>query len=71
MQAEDYLEMPDLIQAGVTIALADDEMKGYQDFEKEQLMQVDEAQIEAVTAAALTNKLLQYTGGAVYDSDHE
>ena len=71
MQAEDYLEMPDLIQAGVTIALADDEMKGYQDFEKEQLMQVDEAQIEAVTAAALTNKLLQYTGGAMYDSDHE
>ena len=71
MQAEDYLDMPDLIQAGVTIALADDEMKGYQDFEKEQLMQVDEAQIEAVTAAALTNKLLQYTGGAVYDSDHE
>ena len=71
IQAEDYLEMPDLIQAGVTIALADDEMKGYQDFEKEQLMQVDEAQIEAVTAAALTNKLLQYTGGAVYDSDHE
>lgn len=71
MQADDYLEMPDLIQAGVTIALADDEMKGYQEFEKEQLMQVDEAQIEAVTAAALTNKLLQYSGGAVYDSEHE
>lgn len=71
MQAEDYLEMPDLIQAGVTIALSDEEMKGYLEFEKEQLMQVDEAEIEAVTAAALTNKLLQYTGGAVYDSDHD
>ena len=70
MQAEDYLEMPDLIQAGMTIALSDDEMKGYLEFEKEQLMQVDEAEIEAVTAAALTNKLLQYSGGAVYDSDH-
>ena len=70
MQAEDYLEMPDLIQAGLTIALSDDEMKGYLEFEKEQLMQVDEAEIEAVTAAALTNKLLQYSGGAVYDSDH-
>ena len=71
MQAEDYLEMPDLIQPGVTIALADAEMKGYLEFEKEQLMQVDEAEIEAVTAAVLTNKLLQYSGGAVYDSDHE
>lgn len=71
MQAEDYLEMPDLIQPGVIIALADAEMKGYLEFEKEQLMQVDEAEIEAVTAAVLTNKLLQYSGGAVYDSDHE
>ena len=71
MQASDYLEMPDLIQAGITIALSDAEMKGYLAFEKEQLMQVDEAEIEAVTAAALTNKLLQYSGGAVYDSDHE
>lgn len=71
MQAEDYLEMPDLIQAGLTIALNDEEMKGYLEFEKEQLMQIDDAEIEAVTAAALTNKLLQYSGGAVYDSDHD
>ena len=71
MQAEDYLEMPDLIQAGVTISLTGPEMKGYLEFEKEQLMEIDEAEIEAVTAAALTNKLLQYSGGAVYDSDHE
>jgi len=71
MQAEDYLEMPDLIQAGTTIALTGPEMKGYLDFEKEQLMQVDETEIEAVTAATLTNKLLQYTGGAVYDSEHD
>lgn len=71
MQAEDYLEMPDLIQAGMTIALSDEEQSAYLEFEKEQLLQVDEAEIEAVTAAALTNKLLQFTGGAVYDSDHE
>lgn len=71
MQASDYLEMPDLIQAGTTIALSDSEQKAYLEFEKEQLLQVDEAEIEAVTAAALTNKLLQFTGGAVYDSDHD
>lgn len=71
MQAEDYLEMPDLIQAGTTIALDDAEMKGYLEFEKEQLLTIDQAEIEAVTAAALTNKLLQYSGGAVYDTEHE
>ena len=71
MQAGDYLEMPDLIRAGMDIALGEDEMKAYRDFEKEQLMEVDETQIEAVTAAALTNKLLQFSGGAIYDSDSE
>jgi SNF2 family DNA or RNA helicase len=71
MRAEDYLEMPDLITAGADIVLSDGERKGYAEFEKEQLMEVDDTEIEAVTAAALTNKLLQYTGGAVYDSEHE
>ena len=61
--------MPDLIHAGTTIALTEEEMAGYRDFEKEQLMEVDETQIEAVTAAALSNKLLQYSGGAVYDTE--
>jgi len=71
MRAEDYLEMPDLIPAGTDIILTEEEAKGYADFEKEQLMEVDDTEIEALTAAALTNKLLQYTGGAVYDSEHE
>ena len=71
MKAEDYLDLPDLITAGTDIVLTDQERKGYDAFEREQLMQVDETEIEAVTAAALTNKLLQYSGGAVYDSEHE
>ena len=71
LQAKDYLEMPDLIEAGTVIALEDFEMKGYRKFEKEQLLSVDETTIEAVTAAALSNKLLQYAGGAVYDSESE
>lgn len=71
MKAEDYLDLPDLITAGTDIVLTDQERKGYDVFEREQLMQVDETEIEAVTAAALTNKLLQYSGGAVYDSEHE
>ena len=71
MRADDYIEMPDLICAGMDIALSNAELKGYRDFEKQQLLEVDETEIEAVTAAALTNKLLQYTGGAVYDSEHE
>ena len=70
MQASDYLNMPDVIDGGLTLALPPDEMRDYQAFQKEQLMQLDNTDIEAVTAAALTNKLLQYTGGALYDDQH-
>lgn len=70
MQAADYLEMPDVIDAGMTLALPEKEMRDYREFEREQLMQLDGQDIEAVTAASLTNKLLQFTGGSVYDSDH-
>ena len=71
MKAEDYLEMPDLVNAGMDIVLTDAEMKAYREFEREQLMEVDDTEIEAVTAAALANKLLQFSGGAIYDSEHE
>lgn len=70
MQASDYLDIPDVIDGGLTLALPPDEMRDYQAFQKEQLMQLDNTDIEAVTAAALTNKLLQYTGGALYDDQH-
>lgn len=70
MQAADYLEMPDVIDAGMTIALPPAEMRDYLEFQKEQLMELDNTDIEAVTAAALTNKLLQFTGGALYDDTH-
>lgn len=70
MQAADYLEMPDVINAGMDILLPNTEMKTYLEFEKEQLMELDGKDIEAVTAATLTNKLLQFTGGSVYDDTH-
>lgn len=70
MQASDYLDMPDVIDGGLTIALSQAEMRDYLEFQKEQLMELDNTDIEAVTAAALTNKLLQFTGGALYDDTH-
>ena len=70
MQAADYLELPDLIDAGTEVVLTEEEATGYREFERELLLEVDDTEIQAVTAAALANKLLQYTGGAVYDVEH-
>lgn len=70
MKASDYLQLPDLIDAGMAINLEPDEYRRYKIFEREQLMSLDGQDVEALTAAALANKLLQFTGGAVYDEDH-
>lgn len=70
LKAEDWLEVPDLIESDIRIALSEKESKAYREFERDQIMSLDGKDIEAVTAAALTNKLLQFTGGAMYDIEH-
>ena len=70
LKAEDWLEVPDLIETDIRIALSPTESKAYRDFERDQILSMDGKDIEAVTAAALANKLLQFTGGAMYDTEH-
>lgn len=70
LKAEDWLEVPDFTEADVRIALSEKELKAYREFERDQIMSIEGKDIEAVTAAALTNKLLQFTGGAMYDTEH-
>jgi len=76
MKSEDYLNLPDLIENEVVIPFPDDVQVMYDDFEKEQvldmfgdpeLMEEEGPEISAVNAAALSNKLLQFANGAVYD----
>ncbi|TGV30728.1 DEAD/DEAH box helicase [Mesorhizobium sp. M00.F.Ca.ET.186.01.1.1] len=69
MKAEDYLELPDCTSVTVPVILDAKAQKAYKTLEKEMLLEVDEATIDAGTAAVLTNKLLQLCNGAVYDED--
>lgn len=71
MKAEDYLELPDCISVDVPVILDNKAKAAYEMLEKEMLLQVDEATIDAGTAAVLTNKLLQLCNGAVYDENRE
>ena len=70
LKAEDWLEVPDLIESDTLIVLSPSESKAYREFERDQLMSLDGKDIEALTAASLANKLLQFTGGAMYDTEH-
>lgn len=69
LSAEDYLTLPERIDNVIHVRLPEKAAAGYQKFEQEMLLEVDEETIDAGSAAVLTNKLLQYCNGAIYDGD--
>jgi len=74
MKSEDYLTLPGRINNYIDIVLPPKIKKQYDDFEEEQVLEifadhVEGEPISAVNAAALSNKLLQFANGAVYDED--
>lgn len=70
MKSEDYLELPDLSYNEIPVILNDKARKDYDKMERDFVLELEgaEDEITAVNAAALSNKLLQISNGAVYDS---
>ena len=67
MSAEDYLSLPERIDIDEIVKMPAQVRKSYIDLEKELLAQLpDGEEIEAINAATLANKLMQYSNGAVY-----
>ena len=71
MKAEDYLTLPDLIFDTVPVVLDDKAQKAYREMERQMILELPEDgdMITAMSAAALTTKLLQLSNGAVYDEN--
>lgn len=69
LQAKDYLEMPEKVIDNRFIKLDSKTQKEYNQFEREMFLHLDEDEIDVTSAAALTNKLLQFCNGAVYKDD--
>ncbi|WP_288863352.1 DEAD/DEAH box helicase [uncultured Megasphaera sp.] len=69
MKATDYLPMPDRIINKINIPLSATEQKRYDTLKREMAVSVKGKEIDAVNAAALSNKLLQMASGAVYDDE--
>ncbi|MBU3100686.1 MULTISPECIES: DEAD/DEAH box helicase [Clostridium] len=67
MKACDYLKMPDRIDNFVEVQMSEKEEALYKKLESEMLIPFADGDIDAVNAAALSNKLLQMANGAVYD----
>ncbi|MCH5185207.1 MAG: DEAD/DEAH box helicase, partial [Oscillospiraceae bacterium] len=69
MKATDYLEMPERVDNIAEAEMSESEMKLYKKLEKEMILPFADGDIDAVNAAALTNKLLQLANGAAYDEN--
>jgi SNF2 family DNA or RNA helicase len=71
MDAKDYLDLPERINNNVYVTMEPKAKMLYEELEKELILQVDGEEVTALTAATLTNKLLQMANGSVYNSERD
>lgn len=73
MKASDYLDMPERTDNFITVTMSDELKKEYNKFKNDNIIKlIDDSgttEINAVNAASLVNKLLQFANGSVYDED--
>lgn len=69
MKAADYLQLPERLFLRREVEMSEKAMTLYKTLEKDTLLPFADGDIDAPTAAVLTNKLLQAAGGAAYDEN--
>ncbi|XEQ93695.1 hypothetical protein SCACP_25920 [Sporomusa carbonis] len=67
MKNTDYLKLTPLVMNEIPVRLSAEEWQHYQTLKDEMVLSLKGKEIDAVSAAALSNKLLQMANGAVYD----
>ncbi|PQA60165.1 DEAD/DEAH box helicase [Siphonobacter curvatus] len=72
MKKEDWLTLPPLIDNHVCVSLPEEVRTQYKKFERDSVLSLTDADdISSVSAASLTQKLTQFSNGAVYDEDKQ
>lgn len=72
LKAEDWLKLPECQYINHEAILDEKTMVAYHRFKREKILQIcEDGVITAANAGVVTNKLLQFTAGAVYDENHE
>ena len=69
MKALDYLNMPEQVFVDHEVVMDKAERKLYDTLSRDLIIPLEDADIDASNAGALTGKLLQMANGAVYDED--
>ncbi|MDU6031403.1 MAG: DEAD/DEAH box helicase [Peptoniphilus harei] len=71
MKSKDFLKMPECVLNEVEVYLSEKERRLYDRLKADMVLKLEDEEIDAVNAAALSNKLLQMASGAVYNDDKE
>ncbi|MBQ9685987.1 MAG: DEAD/DEAH box helicase [Oscillospiraceae bacterium] len=71
MKALDYLDMPECLYVDHKVVMDPPERKLYDQLRTDLIIPTEDGDIDAANAAALSNKLLQMSNGAVYDENSE
>lgn len=69
IREEDHFDIEKPLRLQRRLRMDDTEQAHYDAFEKEKVMELPDGRIEALSAAALSQKLLQASSGAIYDGD--
>ena len=69
MKCTDYLRMPECVVNEVNVRMTETEKQKYDNLRKDMVLSLGDADIDAVNAASLANKLSQMANGAVYDEN--
>lgn len=73
VRKDDVLQLPGQIYEDVELEAPKELLRKYREFERDSVLDCldEDGEIVAGTAAALTNKLLQFANGAIYDMDRK
>lgn len=66
MKSEDWLDLPEKVDNIVEVNLGRDLMRKYKELARESILELDPEVIDAGSAAAITNKLQQFSQGEIY-----
>lgn len=69
MKSADFLKMPECIMNEVEVKLSEKEWSVYDELRQEMVVSLEDEEIDAANAAALSGKLLQMANGAVYNEE--
>lgn len=71
MKSSDHLKMPELVSTQYEVYLSDAERERYEELKSEFVLHLNDDEVTAANAAALTGKLSQLANGAIYTDTGE